>query len=52
MTLSLAKRMSHEKDQELSTVHNRIKVLMNEERRTLKKIEETRRKANHLNLIH
>ncbi|CDW74442.1 UNKNOWN [Stylonychia lemnae] len=45
VSLGQAKRLNHEKDYQLQQVHNRIRVLQMEEERTLKKIDETRKKA-------
>ena len=40
------RQVSLDRDTEIKEIHNRIKKLLTEEERTVKKIDETRRKAN------
>ena len=46
LSLSKVRQVSLDRDTEIKEIHNRIKKLLTEEERTVKKIDETRRKAN------
>jgi hypothetical protein len=51
LTLNKVGKVMKDRDMEIHEMHNRIKKLLLEEQRTVKKIDETRRRASMMNEV-